>query len=1034
TTKEGWFTTKGAVTNGIIYSTPKVDYEQLNGTNNVSLTIRAEQILDSVTKLTAYADLIITIEDVDDMNPVFTEDVYHLNISETNHGLDGNLYKTYPPIYAYDGDRGLNKTSLYSIKDDIMSPFSINNRSGEISVLQELDADGGQDRYVIIIQATQEDNPFRTATSTLSISVIDIDDNLPIFSPNNYNCSINEHSSVGQIICRVTATDKDKGENAYFTYHFRNRSTVVDIDANSGVITVHDSKMLDREKESVIYVQVITKTMNGSTDNSTANVTINLIDINDNSPEFNRTILEFFVSNKSIGDYVGKIDAFDKDEGVNKILAYSIDICLSNTGFCSGGNCRFPFQIDHQSGNISLNGSSVQCKYSALVSVCDSSPYSQRCSTAQLIINVHDNMSNIVTQTSSVPENAAINSLVAPIPAQCLGTSIVCDNGDRENMFKVDRNSSMVVTNGYLDYENTSSYNCSIVIRASSDNTVICTVIYNITVVDVNDNAPTFSKDPYVFEILTNGSVSIGQVHAEDKDEDNKQAVTYYIQESSEIDLFRLNSTSGELEARDVKALSRDYYHLSILASDSGKPPLTSLVTVLLSKFSPKGNHLPLRTKFSKDEIASNKENFERNISAILKVTITIEKFELESREELPRSTIYISAKSNGSDLSFEGLLRLVLRHYDPLMSYLLGNPGEFRGESGDSGVTAPVIALITIGCVMFIGTFISIIVIHKQYKGHQRYKRLYQNLTSHSSLYESQELKVRMEDATSDYNGSVNSQDLEISDQSKPGAITSTLNPMYGLDSTASTSVAEAMLSLTELSDRLNKEDNMPTPDYENAPSVRVEKNVYKPDYENVPLPLNDQDQTGMEELVSTEAALTSSGFNNVKIVRSESPTPDYDHRDDSNVMVNTALEPDVINSEPDSEIAANSLNIDSEMDKENVQTEPLPDYNKKQVRFAHQVLDPDENKMTPLKHDEETKDGDSKETGDDNSENKNDESSNKYAVPPLNLSSEDTDEPRLNISDESGWLEEEINSPIDVMTVDDKDNEFFEEEITSF
>ncbi|KAK3585730.1 hypothetical protein CHS0354_020298 [Potamilus streckersoni] len=956
--------------------------------------------------------------------------------NEPESGLSGNPYKTTPQIYAYDGDRGINETIKYSIEDSMKSNFGINSTSGEIRIYHELDADGGIDIYVIIIKASQEDNPLRTATSTLSLSVIDIDDNTPIFSPNHYNCSINEHSAVGQVICTVKATDKDKGENANFTYHFRNTSTVIDIDQRSGVIMVKDSQMLDREKETIINVQVVTKYVNDSDGPSTANVTINLIDINDNSPEFNSSSFEFLAWNKSIGDYIGKIDAFDLDEGDNKKLNYSIGMCLSNTGSCSVGSskCRFPFRIDPQFGNITLNDSSASCVYSALVSVCDSPHYSTRCSTTRLIIHVVSNMTNIVTQTSAVPENAANNSLVAQIPAECLGASIVCDNGDKEAVFRIDTQSNMVVTNGHLDYENTSSYNCSVV-QFASDKTEMCTVIYNITVLDVNDNAPIFSKEYYFFVIPSNGSEFIGQVHAEDKDEDGQQAVAFDIQESSEIDLFWLNSTNGMLKARDVKALSRDYYHLSIMASDSAKPPLMSQVTVLLSRFARKDNQLPLRTKFSKNEIESKKENFERNIGEILKVDITIEKQELKSNEDLQGNKIYISANKNGSALSFEELLRLVLRHYDPLMSYLSGESQSTSGNNDDSGMTAPVIALIAIACVVFIGAFVAIIVIRKQYQGHQRYKRLYQNLTSHSSLYESQELKVRMEDETSDYNGSVNTQDLEISDQNKTGALTSTLNPMYGLDSTASTSVAEAMLSLSELSDHLNKEDNVPTPDYENVPSVSVNKNVPKPDYENVPSTLEDRGQTVMGELSSTEVPIASSELDNVEMVRSESPTPDYDQHDasNSNEMVNTDLEPNDVISEQDSETAADSFNIDSEKNNENIQEEPLPDYNKKQVRFAHQVLDPDENKMTPLKHGNEKKDGGTKETSDATSEKRKDEHSSKHVVPPLDLSNEDNDEPKLNVSDESGWLEEEINSPIDVMTVDDKDNEFFEEEVTS-
>ncbi|KAK3585733.1 hypothetical protein CHS0354_020302 [Potamilus streckersoni] len=393
-TKPDWFTTKQTTTAGIIFSTSLVDYEQLNGTTEVLMTILGEQTLDtSSTTLKAYTNLAVTIIDVDDMNPVFTEDVYHLNITEGNVGLSGNPFKTNPPIHAYDGDRGINDTIIYSIEDYMKSNFSVNNISGEIFVLEELDADEGRDLYVVTIKATQQSNTYRTATSTLSLSVIDIDDNPPIFSPNNYNCNITEHSAVGQLICKVTATDKDKGQYGHFTYELEN-GNAVDIDPISGYIKVLDSHMLDREKESSMIFKVIAKSFDGSKTDK-ANVTINLIDINDNSPVFSQSSYNFSVQNINIGDYVGKISAFDLDSGENQKLNYTRGMCLSNIGVCTGESmkCHFPFLIDPESGNITLNGCTAGCIYSTLVSVCDSSHYfSRMCSTTLLVIRVEDSL------------------------------------------------------------------------------------------------------------------------------------------------------------------------------------------------------------------------------------------------------------------------------------------------------------------------------------------------------------------------------------------------------------------------------------------------------------------------------------------------------------------------------------------------------------------------------------------------------------------------------------------------------------------
>ncbi|KAL3883470.1 hypothetical protein ACJMK2_029731, partial [Sinanodonta woodiana] len=259
--------------------------------------------------------------------------------------------------------------------------------------------------------ATEQSNTLRTATSTLYVHVIDINDNPPIFSPNNYNCNVTEHSAVGQVICRVTATDKDKGQNGAFSYELTN-GNAVEIDPISGYIHVKDSQMLDREMESHLFLKVIAKSLDGNMTDK-ANITINLIDINDNSPVFNQSSYKFIVQNSSIGGYVGKISAFDLDSGDNQKLNFSRSTCLSNIGVCSGDmNCHFPFTIDPESGNIIMTGCSADCIFSTLVSVCDLSHYFQRlCSTTLLVIQVEDTSTfSLYNRMSSVQESAANNS------------------------------------------------------------------------------------------------------------------------------------------------------------------------------------------------------------------------------------------------------------------------------------------------------------------------------------------------------------------------------------------------------------------------------------------------------------------------------------------------------------------------------------------------------------------------------------------------------------------------------------------------
>ncbi|KAL3883436.1 hypothetical protein ACJMK2_029699, partial [Sinanodonta woodiana] len=1018
-----WFHIKIAAS-GKVFATSKVDYDQLNGNHTVHLEIQASHTMpNSNNVLKATTGLDVKILDADDSNPYFSKEVYHLDITENNNSAVNVDLTTDPPIHAADGDEGINDTILYSIVELNAPPYFTIQPSGTIRVNQTLDRET-KSFYVLRIRASEKNNTARTATATLSVNVIDVDDNFPVFINDTYTANISEHSSVGQVITTVKATDKDEGQFAEFKYELKENSSVIGIKSDTGEIYVKDSLQLDWEKMPHIFVQVITKSvLNDYQGHSIANVTINVLDINDNSPIFNQSTFNFYLYNASNGTYVAEINAFDTDSGDNAKLKYSFGTCLSNVGDCAESSCDFPFDIDSSTGNITVKANLLTCTYTALVTVCDSPKYSSSlCTSTSVTIQVNSLLSAPTFLISGeILENSAENSLVAKLPTQCqLNTTINCQKD--ENMFKVSNSGNMLVTSGVPDYENISSYICS-ACKKTTNGQIICTVILNITVRDENDNEPQFTNDTFLFKIPTNAEAGsyIGHVSANDKDKGGKQGVTYYIQESSVTDLFSLNETTGYLHMKNPEDLSRDYYQLTIVAADDGIPQLKSLGTVILHKYPLENNSLQLSTTRSQQEMQSNRSTFERIISDILKVNVTIN--EIVPVDGSQWSRIIISAKENGSHLSSDKLISKVLRHYDLLFSHLNGNYAYATStvpKSDDSAITAPVLALIIIACVLFIGSLVAILVIRKQYNGHQRYKRLYDNLTKHSSLYESQELKVRMEDATSDYNGSVNSQDLECPDNIRTENPTSSMNPLYNMELPVSTSVAEVMLSLNELSERLNEEDNVPKPDYENVPLTNEEENVPKHDYENVPS--------------SEDKNQTESGIVNLEIVRNGSPTPDYDQRDAPFESDNTGSIPNGVTSEPDSDAVTNSLNIDSERSNATLNEEPVPDYNKKQVRFSHQVLDPDENKMTPLKTEEDNEDGDNSEKGDLTSEINKDESLGKRLLPLLNLDNENPDEPKLNVSDETGWLEEEINSPIDVMTVDDKGNEFFEEEITSF
>ena len=59
-------------------------------------------------------------------------------------------------------------------------------------------------------QAAQVNDTSRNATATVSITILDINDNIPIFNPVSYIVNVSETTSIGEKVLNVSATDRDE--------------------------------------------------------------------------------------------------------------------------------------------------------------------------------------------------------------------------------------------------------------------------------------------------------------------------------------------------------------------------------------------------------------------------------------------------------------------------------------------------------------------------------------------------------------------------------------------------------------------------------------------------------------------------------------------------------------------------------------------------------------------------------------------------------------------------------------------------------
>ncbi|XP_075057065.1 protocadherin-11 X-linked-like [Mixophyes fleayi] len=259
----------------------------------------------------------LDIKDVDTMNPHFIFPMYNASISENQRG---NLSTHPEEIKAIDGDIGINETIYYYISNvypqEFRNVISINHSDGVISLNREMDRESVS-LITVQIKAVQQDNPLKSVDSVVLITILDENDNPPKFSQSIYESYIAEDSPIGSNVLVLTASDKDK--DGISKGYFSTNNTMFKVDKTGIMYFIHGE--LDREftPEMTVKVWVFDAESNGL--NSSALVIINIIDVNDNNPEFHNLPLFFTIPE---GNYtstspllLGKVNATDPDEGAN---------------------------------------------------------------------------------------------------------------------------------------------------------------------------------------------------------------------------------------------------------------------------------------------------------------------------------------------------------------------------------------------------------------------------------------------------------------------------------------------------------------------------------------------------------------------------------------------------------------------------------------------------------------------------------------------------------------------------------------------
>ncbi|XP_062850847.1 protocadherin alpha-7 [Trichomycterus rosablanca] len=266
----------------------------------------------------------ITVLDDNDNRPKFTQELYSVTIQE-NCPIGFFVVK----VNATDVDEGQNGEIVYSfvknLDKEVYDTFALDTITGEISVQGIIDFEINN-IYRVGITASDKGQPPKVSNCRVLIKVDDINDNKPEIDVTSVSDVVLENSNPGTVISLIGITDKDSGINGKVVCSL-SEDVPFELKPSfkENLYSLVTSGRLDREIISHYEITITAKDLGQPSLSSLKMVSVQISDVNDNSPEFTQNPVELYlVENNAPGGSIISIQAFDKDLNENAVLTYQL--------------------------------------------------------------------------------------------------------------------------------------------------------------------------------------------------------------------------------------------------------------------------------------------------------------------------------------------------------------------------------------------------------------------------------------------------------------------------------------------------------------------------------------------------------------------------------------------------------------------------------------------------------------------------------------------------------------------------------------
>ncbi|XP_029367997.1 protocadherin gamma-C5-like isoform X16 [Echeneis naucrates] len=543
----------------------------------------------------------VEIRDINDYSPFFSTEERSLTIAESTA-----TKIQFPLEPAQDLDVGSNSVKSYTLSKDECFGLRIkelpgNRKVPELILEKSLDREK-QSTHHLVLTALDGGNPVKSGITKIVVTVLDNNDNGPVFKKPLYNVSVLENSVVGFVVVKVEATDADDGVNGEIEYVFAEHTpqtvlSLFHLHSDTGEISIVGP--LDYESGAIHEMDVTAKDKGIPEMKGHCRVQIVVIDINDNAPEIVVTSRPNTIpENSPRGTVIALIRARDTDSGDNAKVTLRLQ---KGSVF----NLKPSFSNNYALVTNGPLDRETFSEYNIEITATDSGspPLSSKKTIPVTITDVNDNPPvftqpsyNVYLKENGVPgsilysvsasdldfgENAKVSYSILDSKVQDVSvSSYVYMNSDNGSIYSMHS----------FDYEKLKVFQILVQAKDQGSPCLSSNATVHVFILDQNDNAPAVIYP----SSAALGSLShqrmprsakaghlVTKVTAVDADSGHNAWISYRLAEATDSSLFTVNLYTGEVRTkRAVSEQDDSSQRLLIEIKDDGEPIQSSTVTV----------------------------------------------------------------------------------------------------------------------------------------------------------------------------------------------------------------------------------------------------------------------------------------------------------------------------------------------------------------------------------------------------------------------------------------------------------------------